>query len=50
VLSKVALQAYIKSDELKESDIQEIQKLINIFQDQGVIKNKIEAGDMIHKP
>ena len=50
VLSKVALQAYIKSDELRDSDIQEIQKLVNIFQDQGVIKNKVEVRDMIYKP
>ena len=49
VLSKVALQAYQKSNELKDSDIQDIQKLINIFQDQGVIKNKVEVRDMIYK-
>ena len=49
VLSKVALQAYQKSNELKDSDIQDIQKLINIFQDQGIIKNKVEVRDMIYK-
>lgn len=49
VLSKVALQAYQKSNELKDSDIQEIQKYINIFQDLGVIKNKVEVRDMIYK-
>jgi len=49
VLSKVALQAYLKSNELKDSDIQEIQKYFNIFQDQGLIKNKVEVRDMIFK-
>jgi NitT/TauT family transport system substrate-binding protein len=49
VLSKVALQAYQKSTEITDSDEQEIQKLVNIFQDQGVIKNKVEVKDMIYK-
>jgi len=48
-LSKVALQAYKKSDELKQTDIQDIQKLIDIFVAEGVIKNKVDVRDMMFK-
>jgi ABC-type nitrate/sulfonate/bicarbonate transport system substrate-binding protein len=49
VLSKVALPANKKSTELKDQDIEEIQKLINLFQEQGVVKTKVDVKDMIYK-
>ena len=49
VLSKVALPANKKLDQLKDQDTEEIQKLIDLFHEQGILKTKVDVKDMIYK-
>ena len=50
VLSKVALPGYKKSSELSNEDMEDTQKLLKIFQDQGMLKSEVNVKDMIYKP